>query len=214
MRLMSADSREEQSKSGLLSMDAEERAKFKRMNELYKTKFGYPFMLAVRNASKSKILSALEGRLKNSSPQREFMVALDQVHNIAWMRLLSKVNTDDAEVFLTCRVLDTANGIPAKNMKIVLTRLTPEESAGVVGEFMTDNDGRLEGGPALKHDFVVGTYEWSFYAGDYFASKGQFMNGTPFLEIIPVRFGIDNPDEHYHVPLLVSPWGYSTYRGS
>ena len=112
-------------------------------------------------------------------------------------------------------VLDTANGIPAEKMKIVLTRLTPEELKGVVGEFITNDDGRLEGGPALKGtNFLVGTYQWDFHAGDYFASKGQSMNGTPFLDVIPIRFGIDNPDDHYHVPLLVSPWGFSTYRGS
>lgn len=113
-------------------------------------------------------------------------------------------------------VLDTANGIPAAKMRIVLTRLTPEENAGVVGEFITNEDGRLEGGPALKggKEFTVGTYEWTFYAGDYFASKGTFTSGTPFLDVIPLRFGIDNPDDHYHVPLLVSPWSFSTYRGS
>ena len=112
-------------------------------------------------------------------------------------------------------VLDTANGIPAEKMKVVLTRLSPEESAGIIGEFVTNGDGRLHGGPALKGDnFLVGTYQLEFHTGDYFASKGQSLNGTPFLDIIPIRFGIDNPDDHYHVPLLVSPWGFSTYRGS
>ena len=63
-------------------------------------------------------------------------------------------------------------------------------------------------------EFMVGTYEWTFYAGDYFASKGTFTAGQPFLDVVPLRFGIDNPDDHYHVPLLVSPWSFSTYRGS
>jgi len=215
LKTLTTESQDEQSKSGLQSMTGEELSKFKAMNESYKNKFGFPFILAVRNASKDTVLSALEGRLYNSSSQREFNVALEQVHNIAWMRLLTKVNTDDAAGYLTCHVLDTANGIPAEKMKIVLTRLTPEESAGVVGEFLTNDDGRLEGGPALKgKDFLIGTYEWEFHVGDYFASKGQSMYGTPFLDVIPLRFGIDNPDDHYHVPLLVSPWGFSTYRGS
>ena len=100
-------------------------------------------------------------------------------------------------------------------MRIHLRRLSPLESAGLVGEFVTNDDGRLEGGPALKgSDFIVGTYEWTFFAGDYFASKGTFISGTPFLDEIPLRFGIDNPDDHYHVPLLASPWSFSTYRGS
>jgi len=215
LKSLTKESQEEQSRSGLQSMTGDELAKFKTWNESYKSKFGFPFILAVRNASKSTVLSAIEGRLHNSSSQREFNTALEQVHNIAWMRLLTKVNTDEAAGFLTCHVLDTANGIPAEKMKIVLKRLAPEESAGVIGEFVTNDDGRLEGGPALKGEsFLVGTYEWEFHVGDYFASKGQALNGTPFLNVIPLRFGIDNPDDHYHVPLLVSPWGYSTYRGS
>ena len=100
-------------------------------------------------------------------------------------------------------------------MRIELRRLSPPERAGLVGTFVTNDDGRLEGGPALKgKDFMVGTYEWTFYVADYFASKGTFTSGTPFLDVIPLRFGIDNPDDHYHVPLLVSPWSFSTYRGS
>jgi hydroxyisourate hydrolase len=103
----------------------------------------------------------------------------------------------------------------AAGMRISLTRLSPPESAGLLADFVTNSDGRLEGGPALKGaEFTVGTYEWIFYTGDYFASKGTFVPGTPFLDEVPLRFGIDNPDDHYHVPLLVSPWSYSTYRGS
>ena len=102
MKSLTKESQEEQSKSGLQSMEGAELAKFKSMNESYKNKFGFPFILAVRNASKNTVLSALEGRLQNSSSQREFHVALEQVHNIAWMRLLSKVNTDEAVGFLTC----------------------------------------------------------------------------------------------------------------
>jgi 5-hydroxyisourate hydrolase-like protein (transthyretin family) len=105
----------------------------------------------------------------------------------------------------------------AANMRIRLSRLSPSESAGVVGEYVTNNDGRLPNGPALKGDahFVLGTYEWTFFVGDYFASKaGTFVSGIPFVDIIPLRFGLDDPDEHYHVPLLVSPCSYSTNRGT
>jgi len=104
----------------------------------------------------------------------------------------------------------------AADMRILLHRLSPPESVGLVGDFVTNDDGRLSSGPALKGgtEFLVGTYEWTFYAGDYFASKGTCTSGTPFLDVVPIRFGIDNPDDHYHVPLLVSPWSFSTYRGS
>lgn len=100
-------------------------------------------------------------------------------------------------------------------MRIQLRRLSPPETAGLVGDFVTNHDGRLEGGPALKgKDFTVGVYEWTFYVAGYFASCNTATAGTPFLDEVPLRFGIDNPDDHYHVPLLVSPWSFSTYRGS
>jgi hydroxyisourate hydrolase len=107
-------------------------------------------------------------------------------------------------------------------MRIELHRL---ESAGtkttriLLGTYVTNDDGRLPGGrPALQggKEFTTGVYEWTFYVGDYFASMGMhsFTSGQPFLDVVPLRFGIDNPDDHYHVPLLVSPWSFSTYRGS
>jgi hydroxyisourate hydrolase len=104
----------------------------------------------------------------------------------------------------------------AAKMRIQLYRLSPPESAGLVGEFVTNADGRLEKGPALKGgtECLVGTYEWTFFVADYFASRGTDTTGTPFFDTIPIRFGIDNPDDHYHVPLLVSPWNFSNYRGS
>ena len=243
LEALTMESQEEQSRSGLQSLTEEELTSFNHMNEAYRTKCGFPFILAVRNASKQTVLAALEGRLQNSV-ETEFTIAMQQVHKIAWMRLLTKLSTDDANGFLTCHVLDTANGIPAQKMRITLTRLSPPETAGVIGEFVTNDDGRLEGGPALKggKEFTVGVYEWTFYVGDvslfrlaylnhhwinahksiplshlllqYFASKGTFTSGQPFIDVVPLRFGIDNPDDHYHVPLLVSPWSFSTYRGS
>eukprot|EP00934_Nitzschia_sp_Nitz4_P006837 Nitzschia sp. Nitz4//scaffold57_size113557//66106//67079//NITZ4_003996-RA/size113557-augustus-gene-0.181-mRNA-1//-1//CDS//3329554861//6827//frame0 len=214
LKNLTKESQEEQSKAGLQTMEGAELEKFTILNQTYREKFGFPFILAVRNATKYTVLSALEGRVSNPI-ETEFSTALQQVHKIAWMRLLSKYYSAEYPGFLTCHVLDTANGCPAANMRIELTRLSPPESAGKVGDFVTNEDGRLTGGPALKgEDFMVGTYEWTFYAGDYFASQGTFTSGQPFLDVIPLRFGIDNPDDHYHVPLLVSPWSFSTYRGS
>ena len=167
----------------------------------------------MRNASKHTILAALRGRLPQPI-ETEFVQAIAQVHKIAWMRLLTKLDTSNAQGFLSCHVLDTANGIPAANMRIELHRLSPEP-AGWVGEYVTNDDGRITGG-ALRggKEFLVGEYEWTFHVGDYYASVGTLTSGQPFLNTIPLRFGIDNPDDHYHVPLLVSPFSYSTYRGS
>jgi 2-oxo-4-hydroxy-4-carboxy-5-ureidoimidazoline decarboxylase len=112
LETLTKDSQEEQSRSGLQSLTETELASFNEMNDAYRTKCGFPFILAVRNASKQTVLAALEGRLHNNSVETEFTIAMQQVHKIAWMRLLAKFNTDDAQGFLTCHVLDTANGIP------------------------------------------------------------------------------------------------------
>lgn len=113
LKELTKESQEEQSKAGLQSMDSDELAKFMAMNTSYRTKFGFPFILAVRNATKYTVLSALEGRLPNP-PEQEFCTALEQVHKIAWMRILSKYFSADYPGFLTCHVLDTANGCPGK----------------------------------------------------------------------------------------------------
>jgi 2-oxo-4-hydroxy-4-carboxy-5-ureidoimidazoline decarboxylase len=110
---LTAESQEEQSRAGLQSLTDDQLTKFTQMNTGYREKFGFPFILAVRNATKYTVLAALEGRLTHS-PEKELGVSLEQVHKIAWMRLLSKINTDDAQGFLTCHVLDTANGCPGK----------------------------------------------------------------------------------------------------
>ena len=140
---------------------------------------------------------------------------------IAWMRLLTKVDhaegADGHGGFLTCHVLDTANGSPAAGMQIELYKYDEgSQKRELLKTFVTNSDGRLDGGPALKGpEFDVGQYEWIFYVGDYFARYSlSRLSGVPFLDVIPLRFGLDDPTEHYHVPLLVSPWSYSTYRGS
>lgn len=103
-------------------------------------------------------------------------------------------------------------------MRIHLYRINPTDNSRIfLNEFITNSDGRLSSGPALKgKDFVAGVYyEWIFFVGDYFAQLPHLKtSGTPFLNEVPIRFGMDDPDEHYHVPLLVSPFGFSTYRGS
>jgi 2-oxo-4-hydroxy-4-carboxy-5-ureidoimidazoline decarboxylase len=214
LKKLTKSSQEEQTNAGLSTLTDGERNKFSDMNTKYRDKFGFPFILAARHVTKYTVLSAIEGRLQMPI-DAEFTGALFQVSKIAWMRLLAAFNTTGQKGFLTCHVLDTANGCPGASMRVTLHRITPEENAGLIKEFITNDDGRLPGGPALKdEDFLVGTYQWTFYVGDYFARKNIKTSGVPFLDEIPLRFGIDDPEEHYHVPLLVSPWSYSTYRGS
>ncbi len=115
--------------------------------------------------------------------------------------------------YLTTHVLDTAHGCPAAGMRIDLFRLDGE-ARSLVTSVETNADGRYDGPLAEGEAFGAGTYEIVFHAGAYFRGRGVDLPDPPFIDLVPVRFGIASPDDHYHVPLLVSPYGYATYRGS
>lgn len=114
---------------------------------------------------------------------------------------------------LSTHVLDTALGKPAAGVRIMLYRLSGN-SHRKVKEVMTNADGRTDEPLLIGADLKEGQYELVFCAGDYLRSSGQASEGTLFLDEIPIRFGVPNADQHYHVPLLISPFAYSTYRGS
>ncbi len=114
---------------------------------------------------------------------------------------------------LTTHVLDTASGRPGENIHIKLFRMSGE-TAELVMEARTNDDGRVDG-PLLEGEaFTVGEYKLEFSVGDYFRTRGTALPDPAFLDIVPIRFGIADAAAHYHVPLLISPFGYSTYRGS
>jgi 5-hydroxyisourate hydrolase len=112
---------------------------------------------------------------------------------------------------LTTHVLDTARGRPAAGLRVKLFRLDPAgDGRNLLKEVRTNADGRTDA--PLLDELESGVYEIVFGVGEYFAGEG--VPEPPFLGRVPVRFGIADPSSHYHVPLLVSPWSYSTYRGS
>jgi 5-hydroxyisourate hydrolase len=109
---------------------------------------------------------------------------------------------------LTTHVLDTAHGCPAAGVKVAIYRDNKLIAASV-----TNADGRLDKPAIAEADFSRGTYRLEFSVGDYFAARGH-PDARRFLDVVPVAFVVDDPSRNYHVPLLVSPWAYSTYRGS
>ena len=112
---------------------------------------------------------------------------------------------------LTTHVLDIANGCPGAAIRIDLFRIG---QADAIAGTVTNADGRCEK-PLLEGGrFIAGEYEIVFHAGEYFNAKGLEDGQHRFLDQVVIRFGINDPDQHYHVPLLLSPFGYSTYRGS
>ena len=113
---------------------------------------------------------------------------------------------------LTTHVLDIANGCPGAGIRIELFR--PGANAELIATAITNSDGRCDAPMIEGGNFTAGVYELVFHAGDYFDNKGQEDGEHRFLDRVVIRFGINVSDEHYHVPLLLSPFGYSTYRGS
>lgn len=111
---------------------------------------------------------------------------------------------------LTTHVLDVSIGRPAAGMRVQLWRLPEEGVRTLLKEAFTNEDGRLDEPLLAAGEMAEGTYELMFDAGTYFRGTA----GAVFLEWIPVRFAIAEPESHYHVPLLAAPGGYSTYRGS
>jgi len=115
---------------------------------------------------------------------------------------------------LTTHVLDTAHGCPAAGMRVTLSRLDSNGVATPLRSLLLDADGRA-GGPLLEGEaLTVGCYRLVFAVSAYFEARGTVQADPPFLGEVPLEFGIASPEVHYHVPLLVSPWSYSTYRGS
>jgi 5-hydroxyisourate hydrolase len=110
---------------------------------------------------------------------------------------------------ITTHVLDTAAGKPAAGLKVVLR----SGAGAVIAEAVTNADGRVDKPLLDGAAFKAGTYEITFHVGDYFRAAGVTLPDPPFLDVVPLRFGVAD-DAHYHVPLLVSPFAYSTYRGS
>lgn len=114
---------------------------------------------------------------------------------------------------LSTHVLDTANGCPAAGMEVELWSHDAEKQM-LLKTIRTNSDGRTDRPLLTADEMRPGRYELVFFVGDYFAARGEPLSKMPFLDRVPVRFGIADENASYHVPLLVSPWAYSTYRGS
>jgi hydroxyisourate hydrolase len=115
---------------------------------------------------------------------------------------------------LTIHVLDTTRGMPAAGVRVELSMVEPNGRLRLLRTVTTNTDGRTDGPLLAEGEMTPGRYELCFHVGAYFRSTGLALADPPYLDQVPVRFAIADPEAHYHVPLLVSPWSYATYRGS
>jgi 2-oxo-4-hydroxy-4-carboxy-5-ureidoimidazoline decarboxylase len=208
---MTADSVAEQGGLGLDRLSDEEFARLEQLNAVYGEKFGFPFIIGVRRHTRDSILARFERRSTNDAGT-ELAAALTEIGHITRLRLVAKVggpgkpNTDGE---LSTHVLDTEHGGPAAGMRVVLFEVG-QSARSQLADAVTNKHGRTDAPLIAGGPLRIGTYEMQFHAGAYFATMGD---DPGYLGIVPVRFAIAEPESHYHVPLIVTPFSHATYRG-
>lgn len=209
------DSQEEQGSLGLDRLSDMEFKTFTALNAAYAKKFGFPFIICVRRHTRDSILREFERRLSND-PEAERKSALDEISLITRLRLVARVDglgKPKTDGRLSTHVLDNVSGKPAQGVKVLLYEVGASARA-LLAETITNADGRTDQPLLAAGPLRIGSYELHFGVADYFAEARTAQADPPFLDIVPIRFSIAEPEGHYHVPLLVTPWSYATYRGS
>jgi len=213
---MTAHSQAEQASAGLERLSEPEFAQFHRLNGAYREKFGIPFIICARRHGKDSILQQFERRLQNGTAE-EAETALAEIFRIAALRLDQRLEAADrlkVHGRLSTHVLDTHSGRPAAGVCVELLELSANGEQRVMARAATNRDGRTDAPLMAGQPLPIGRYELRFHVGEYFARLAARLDDPPFLDVVPVRFAVAEPEGDYHVPLLVTPWSYSTYRGS
>jgi 2-oxo-4-hydroxy-4-carboxy-5-ureidoimidazoline decarboxylase len=213
---LTPESTNEQASVGLDRLSEQDFDRFHKLNDAYQAKFGIPFIVCVRRHTKDSILGEFERRLSHHRAD-EFETALAEIIRIAALRLDQRVNATprlNLNGRLSTHVLDIHSGVPAANVPIELWELSKAGESRLLLRTVTNADGRTDKPLIAERPVPIGTYELRFAVADYFVARGVPLSGPPFLDLVPIRFAIAEPEGHYHVPLVVSPWSYATYRGS
>ena len=213
---LTADSHAEQNSAGLDRLSDAEYDAFQRVNDAYRAKFDFPYIVCVRRHTKDSILRDFERRLPNDAAA-EIENAIAEICRIAALRLDQLVAGGDrlkVDGRLSTHVLDTNSGKPAAGIAVELVELSELGPGRVITRAITNDDGRTDQPLIGGRPVPIGRYELSFAVGDYFAARGVPLSDPPFLDRVPLRFAVSEPEGHLHVPLLVTPWSYTTYRGS
>jgi 2-oxo-4-hydroxy-4-carboxy-5-ureidoimidazoline decarboxylase len=213
---LTAESSAEQNSVGLDRLSDAEYDAFERVNNAYRAKFGFPYIVCVRRHTKDSILRDFERRLPNDAAT-ETQKSIEEIGRIAALRLDQQVASEDRLKIhgrLSTHVLDTHSGKPAAGIAVELVELSELGSSRVVTRAITNSDGRTDQPLIGGRPVPIGRYELTFGVARYFAERGVPLSDPPFLDSIPLRFSVSEPEGHLHVPLLVTPWSYATYRGS
>src|SRR6266446_2805762 len=213
---LTAESSAEQNSVGLDRLSDAEYEAFERVNNAYRAKFDFPYIVCVRRHTKDSILRDFERRLPNDA-KTEVQASIEEICRIAALRIDQLVLSEDrlpVHGRLSTHVLDTHSGRPAAGIAVELVELSERGANRVVTRTVTNADGRTDRPLIGGRPVPIGHYELTFSVGDYFAARQVVTSDPPFLDRIPLRFSVSEPEGHLHVPLLVTPWSYATYRGS
>jgi 2-oxo-4-hydroxy-4-carboxy-5-ureidoimidazoline decarboxylase len=206
---ITGESRAEQGGLGMAGL-GERLARFDSASTAYEARFGFPFIVCVRRQTPPFVLRGLEQRLGNT-PEQELAAALAEIAHITRLRLVDRVlgaGMPKTTGHLSSHVLDTARGKAAEGVRIELFR-----EGALIKEAVTNRDGRTDDPLLANEPLRIGRYELRFHLGDYYTGWPN-VTEPPFYDVIPIRFGVAQPEGHYHMPLLLGVWSYSTYRGS
>jgi 2-oxo-4-hydroxy-4-carboxy-5-ureidoimidazoline decarboxylase len=213
---MTSDSKAEQASAGLDRLSEQEFAQLHRLNDAYRKKFGIPFIVCVRRHTKDSIMRQFAQRLRNDATA-ELDAALGEIGRITALRLDQRVDAPErlqVHGRISTHILDTHGGRPAPDVQIELLELSTNGESQTLVTTSTNHDGRTDQPLIGGRPVPAGRYELRFHIGEYFARTGVALTDPPFLDIVPLQFSVAEPEAHYHVPLLVGPWSYTTYRGS
>ncbi|AWN38074.1 2-oxo-4-hydroxy-4-carboxy-5-ureidoimidazoline decarboxylase [Methylobacterium radiodurans] len=206
----------EQAAAGLDRLSEAEYARFEALNAAYRARFGIPFILCVKRHGRASLLRRFEARLA-SAPETERRTALAEVFRIGAIRLNGLVAGEGPPRTtgrISTHVLDTVRGRPAAGIGVELHEIVSAEETVLVARAVTNADGRTDAPLIGGRPVPIAIYELRFALGAYHRAAGYDLADPPFLDVVPLRFGVSEPEGHYHVPLVATPWSFQTYRGS
>jgi 2-oxo-4-hydroxy-4-carboxy-5-ureidoimidazoline decarboxylase len=213
---LTAESKSEQGGAGLDALSEGDYARFQRLRDAYREKFRMPFIICVRRHTRDSIIRQYERRLQ-SCFEVEFDAALAEILRIAALRLSDRVKAIDELPVTGClstHALDNYDGRPAQGLPLTLSELSDDGTRRVIIETVTNRDGRTDALLIAGRPIPIGHYELRFDVGHYYARRKIPTADPAFLQSVPIEFSVAEPEAHYHIPLLVTPWSFSTYRGS
>jgi 2-oxo-4-hydroxy-4-carboxy-5-ureidoimidazoline decarboxylase len=208
---LTVHSAREQAGAGLDRLSDEETARLAQWNARYRARFGFPLIICALRHSKDSIFAEFQRRLAGE-PATERDAALDEIARISALRLartivgpgMLKVHGE-----VSTHLLDTMQGGAAAGVAIELYAISSDGAAALVASAISNTAGRTDRPLIAGRPVPNGTWELRFAVGTYLAERGT----ARFLDVVPVRFTTHEPEGHYHIPLLFTPWSYTTYRG-